>query len=335
MTKVVATIVPENPLLFFATHKRSFAVLALVAAITACDLKESESGSEVTPPSVQPPSGFGKSWHTGDLRISFDVAAGSYQVDNFIGGVYQLTEGGSFNLRGSAGELHGTPVVDLMGGLGWADNGAPFSINIINVEATTLTFIDRMGATISTSAFPPALENAPIEDRFEDGVIDPRWWTAGNVFESSGVLHVSDSSSMAGLWQLGFTDLEAYISLTSASSHANVAIGYRPWDENVTAKCGVSVDSAGDVAVFAQVYDEASGVTMFHSILAETVMGATHQCRMVWSGGKVDFYVDQILTDTFIPAAPGNYSYCGEPCVFAWSSGGDVQGTVDDFRVLN
>lgn len=317
--------------------RRPILSLALVTvAVSACDFVDPDDPTGVTvPPAVETPAELGTPWYKADSRIVFDVSAGTYEFSNYIGGTFQLTEGGTFTLRGSPGEIHGDPVIDLMGRMGFADNGAPFSIKVVSLSATTLVYTDRLGATVNASAFRVPLENAPLEDRFDDGTLDPRWWSVGNVSESAGVLNITDSMSMAGLWQLGFASVEADVAVLSATGDANCAIGYRPWDEDIIAKCGISMDSAGEVAVFAQIYVESSGKTIFHSILGDTNLGTTHRCRMVWAGGKVDFYNNGKLTDTFIPAVKGNYYYCGEPCVLTWSPGGTVHGTLDNFRAEN
>jgi hypothetical protein len=307
---------------------RSGIGFTLLAAILVGCAPESIVDGGVTAPQAT----LSKSWHASDYRIIFDESSETYEVANYINGYYQLTELGNFVNDGVPGMLYGNPAADLMGGLGLSDNGLPFSIDLVGMNVSNLVFIDDQGVTVTMSEYAPALEDSPILDDFTDGVFHQRWWSTGNVYESDGVLHLEGDSASAGLWQLGFTKIQSGLTLVSAEGQSNVAISYYPWDEAIVAKCGIGVSEEGVATVFGQVYNLISDETLHYVDLLPTAVGLTHECKMSWTGNRLDFYADGALIESYTPQSMGNLEYCGEPSFYVW---GNAHATADGFGALN
>ena len=269
-----------------------------------------------------------KPWYYSDYRLRFDEATRTYELANFIGGFYQLTELGTYDYTRPSGVFRGYPQVDLMGGLGLSDNGAPFIVDLVELSNGDLMLMDRDGDTSVLTQFAPALERSPISDDFSDGRVDKRWWMMGDTREFGGEFHLRNPSAAVGLFQRGFRRVQATIRLDSTQGPGNISLGYRAWDENLVAKCGVSVSEEGDVSVFAQVHDEATDSTVYYKDLLITKLGVAHECRMEWTGSQVNFYCDGVLGESYAPPVPGNFAFCGAPCVFAWRN---VLGAMDNF----
>jgi len=312
-----------------ATLSGGLGLMFLVAALAGCAPESTSTSSSGG--SSGPPATLSKPWYVSDYRIVFDEDAGTFEVGHYIDGFYRVTELGDFINDGVPGMLYGNPTVDLMGSLGFSDNGLPFSIDLVAMNASNLIFVDDTGVTVTMSEYAPDLEDSPITDDFSDGVLHDRWWTDGNVVESGGVLRLQGDSAAAGLWQLGFRTVQAVLTLESAEGQCNAAIGYHPWDEDIVAKCGIAVSDEGSTTVFGQVFNLVTGETLHYVDLAETTLGATHECKMTWTGSRLDFYADGALIDGYTPPGQGNFEYCGEPSFFVW---GNANANADDFRVF-
>lgn len=313
-----------------APLSRPLVPMLLLAALAGCGLEttstSTDSGSSTTQATLDKP------WYVSDSRVLFNESAGTFEVGHYIDGAYRPTEMGDFVNDGVPGMLHGMPTADLMGGMGLSDNGLPFSIDLVAMNVSNLIFVDDLGATVTLSEHPPELEDSPITDDFSDDVLHGRWWTGGSVVESGGKLRLQGDSAAAGLWQLGFRTVQSVIALESAGGQCNAAIGYHPWDEDIEAKCGIAVSEEGSTTVFGQIHNIVTGESLHYVDLVETNIGASHECKMTWNGGSLEFHADGALVDSYTPVGQGNLQYCGEPSFYVW---GNAIATVDDFRVAH
>lgn len=310
--------------------------LSLVAALTLGGLLlvgcEFETEAEADESATAPPfsDSVDGSWYVSDCEVTFHETLGIFEVSNFIGGYYQVTERGDYLFDGIPGMLSAFPLVDLMGSYGFSNNGDPFELDMLTRTEDTLVLETAGGETVVLSRYPPDLDTPPINEGFDGGELDPRWWTDGNVFLANGRLNIQGDNSAAGLWQLGFNRVEAEITLGAADGHSNVALGFSPFDENVVAKCGVAQSEDLQTTVFCQVYDLEAEETLYYGDLKYTMVGETHQVMMIWTGEKVEFYADGGSGQSYAPPFEGNLRYPGEPDVYSWGAG--IQGTVDNFR---
>ena len=313
------------------TLRRGAAATLGALLLAGCEFEtEASSEQNSSPPFSESIHG---TWYVSDCEIIFDENSNTFEVSNFIGGFYQLTERGDYVSAGVPGVLSGFPLVDLMGGYGLSDNGDPFELDLLTRTQETLILETAEGHTVVLSLYPPDLDSPPIDDHFDGNDLDPRWWTIGNTWVSQGQLHLQGDAAAAGLWQLGFTRLQADMRLEAANGHANVAMGFRPFDDRIVAKCGVGQSDLYETTVFCQVLDLETEESLFYADLKSTQIGATHQVMMVWTSGRVEFYADGTMVQSYTPPFEGNLSFCGEPDLFAWGDG--VYGSVERFNAQN
>ena len=109
-----------------------------------------------------------------------------------------------------------------------------------------------------------------------------------------------------------------------------MALGFKPYDENIMAKCGVGQSDLWETTVFCQVLDLETDESLFYADLLPAELGEAYEVMMIWNGDKVEFHADGVLIESYTPETHGNLDFCGEPDVFGWGDG--VYGTVDNFK---
>lgn len=280
-------------------------------------------------------------WYLGSARLSFssdapnrDLAggqeSGTYHVDEFVGGEYRLTEAGTYTYDHASRRLVGEATQDLMGDQGLSDEGAPFSVGVPMLDTSTLVlgFEGEGDDTVRLSTVPPALAPPPLEDAFDDGVLNHSlWYYEGDVLEAYGKLSLTGPDGEASLERIGLNVIEVEITLEDGEGEGGCYLDFAPWSGDSWVSTGIHRESNGEIGTM--VYVNLEGAHEHFEFTKATDYGESHDFRLEWDGSKVDFRIDGELVYTYIaPDDPDNNIYTSEISVGTW---GDVEGSFDDF----